>query len=74
MTFTMILGFALLGAFLGLDVVSFPQAMFSRPIVASTLAGTLGGSGERRPSWGERSTCRATATRRARCCSRCLVR
>ncbi|MEO6211257.1 MAG: PTS sugar transporter subunit IIC [Gemmatimonadaceae bacterium] len=44
MTFTMILGFALLGAFLGLDVVSFPQAMFSRPIVASTLAGTLGGS------------------------------
>lgn len=44
MTITMILGFALLGAFLGLDVVSFPQAMLSRPIVASTLAGTLGGS------------------------------
>jgi hypothetical protein len=44
MTFSMILAFALLGAFLGLDVVSFPQAMFSRPIVASTLAGTLGGS------------------------------
>ncbi len=44
MTLTMILLFALLGAFLGLDVVSFPQAMFSRPIVASTLAGTLGGS------------------------------
>jgi PTS system mannose-specific IIC component len=40
----MILAFALLGGFLGLDVVSFPQAMFSRPIVASTLAGTLGGS------------------------------
>ena len=44
MTITTILLFALLGAFLGLDVVSFPQAMFSRPIVASTLAGTLGGS------------------------------
>ncbi|HEY8794515.1 MAG TPA: PTS sugar transporter subunit IIC [Gemmatimonadaceae bacterium] len=44
MTITMILAFALLGAFLGLDVVSFPQAMISRPIVASTLAGTLGGS------------------------------
>lgn len=44
MTFTMILGFALLGAILGLDVVSFPQAMLSRPIVASTLAGALGGS------------------------------
>lgn len=44
MTITMILEFALLGAFLGLDVVSFPQAMFSRPIVASTLAGALGGS------------------------------
>jgi len=44
MTITMILTFALLGAILGLDVVSFPQAMISRPIVASTLAGTLGGS------------------------------
>jgi PTS system mannose-specific IIC component len=44
MTLTMILMFALLGALLGLDVVSFPQAMWSRPIVASTLAGTLGGS------------------------------
>jgi mannose/fructose/N-acetylgalactosamine-specific phosphotransferase system component IIC len=44
MTISMILAFALLGAFMGLDVVSFPQAMFSRPIVASTLAGTLGGS------------------------------
>ena len=44
MTITTILLFALLGAFLGLDVVSFPQAMLSRPIVASTLAGALGGS------------------------------
>jgi PTS system mannose-specific IIC component len=32
---------ALLGALLGLDVVSFPQAMFSRPIVAATLAGAF---------------------------------
>lgn len=32
---------ALLGAVLGLDVVSFPQAMISRPIVASTLAGAF---------------------------------
>lgn len=44
MTITMILAFAVLGALLGLDVVSFPQAMVSRPIVASTLAGALGGS------------------------------
>lgn len=32
---------AVLGAVLGLDVVSFPQAMLSRPIVAATLAGAL---------------------------------
>jgi len=44
MILTTILVFALLGAILGLDVVSFPQAMLSRPIVASTLAGALGGS------------------------------
>ena len=44
MTISMLLLFALLGAILGLDVVSFPQAMVSRPIVASTIAGTLGGS------------------------------
>ena len=31
----------LLGGVLGLDVVSFPQAMISRPLVASTLAGAL---------------------------------
>ena len=30
---------ALLGALLGLDVVSFPQAMISRPLVAATLGG-----------------------------------
>jgi len=33
----------LLGALLGLDVVSFPQAMVSRPLVAATLGGTLVG-------------------------------
>ena len=34
---------SLLGALLGLDVVSFGQAMASRPIVAATLAGWLAG-------------------------------
>jgi mannose/fructose/N-acetylgalactosamine-specific phosphotransferase system component IIC len=34
---------ALLGALVGLDVVSFPQAMISRPLVAATLAGALVG-------------------------------
>jgi PTS system mannose-specific IIC component len=38
-----LLPFALLGAVIGLDVVSFPQAMFSRPIVAATLAGAMAG-------------------------------
>jgi PTS system mannose-specific IIC component len=32
---------ALLGAIIGLDVVSFPQAMISRPIVAATIAGCV---------------------------------
>ena len=32
---------AMLGALLGLDVVSFPQAMVSRPIIAATLAGAF---------------------------------
>jgi mannose/fructose/N-acetylgalactosamine-specific phosphotransferase system component IIC len=35
---------ALLGALLGLDVVSFPQAMISRPIVAATAAGAFIGN------------------------------
>lgn len=35
---------ALLGALLGLDVVSFPQAMVSRPVVAATLAGAFLGN------------------------------
>jgi mannose/fructose/N-acetylgalactosamine-specific phosphotransferase system component IIC len=39
-----LLPLALLGAVLGLDVVSFPQAMTSRPLVAATLAGALAGS------------------------------
>ena len=34
----------LLGSVLGLDTVSFPQAMLSRPLVAATLGGTLIGS------------------------------
>lgn len=36
-----VLPLALLGAVLGLDVVGFPQAQFSRPIVAATLAGAM---------------------------------
>ncbi len=39
-----VLPFALLGAICGLDVVSFPQAMISRPIVASTIGGSLAGN------------------------------
>jgi PTS system mannose-specific IIC component len=39
-------GTAALGAVLGLDVVSFPQAMLSRPLVAATLAGALAGHAE----------------------------
>lgn len=38
-----LLPLSLLGAFLGLDVVSFAQAMASRPIVAATLAGWVAG-------------------------------
>lgn len=34
---------ALLGGLLGLDVVSFPQAMVSRPLVAATIGGALAG-------------------------------
>lgn len=35
---------ALLGAIIGLDVVSFPQAMISRPIVAATITGLVLGN------------------------------
>jgi PTS system mannose-specific IIC component len=34
---------SLLGGLLGLDTVSFPQAMLSRPLVAATLSGALVG-------------------------------
>ena len=44
MTLLEALPIALLGALLGLDVVSFPQAMVSRPIVAATLAGAFIGN------------------------------
>lgn len=37
---------ALLAGVVGLDVVSFPQAMISRPIVAATLGGALLGAPE----------------------------
>lgn len=39
-----LLPLTLLGALLGADVVSFPQAMLSRPIVAATLGGALAGN------------------------------
>lgn len=42
-----LLPLAVLGAVMGLDVVSFPQAMISRPIVSATAAGALIGEPER---------------------------
>src|SRR5579872_278765 len=39
-----LLPLTMLGALLGADVVSFPQAMLSRPIVAATLGGAIAGS------------------------------
>jgi PTS system mannose-specific IIC component len=39
-----LLPIALLGGLLGLDVVSFPQAMISRPLAAATIAGALIGN------------------------------
>ena len=39
-----LLPFALLGAVLGLDVVSFPQAQISRPLCAATIAGAFAGN------------------------------
>lgn len=39
-----LLPLTLLGALLGLDTVSFPQAMLSRPLVAATLGGAIAGS------------------------------
>jgi PTS system mannose-specific IIC component len=43
MGLTEVIVLALLGGVLGLDTVSFPQAMLSRPIVGATIAGTLAG-------------------------------
>ena len=37
---------AVVGAVLGLDVVSFPQAMISRPLVGATLTGAFLGAPE----------------------------
>jgi mannose/fructose/N-acetylgalactosamine-specific phosphotransferase system component IIC len=44
MTILDALPIAMLGALLGLDVVTFPQAMISRPIVAATVAGAFIGN------------------------------
>ena len=41
MTPEQLLTIVLLGAIIGLDVVSFPQAMISRPIVAATISGIV---------------------------------
>lgn len=43
MSWLELLPLALLGGLLGLDVVAFPQAMISRPLVAATLTGALVG-------------------------------
>jgi PTS system mannose-specific IIC component len=43
LSFADILPIAALGGILGLDVVSFPQAMISRPLVGATLSGALVG-------------------------------
>lgn len=40
-----LLSLVLLGAVFGLDTVSFPQAMLSRPLVAATVAGAIVGDG-----------------------------
>jgi PTS system mannose-specific IIC component len=42
-----LLPLSLLGAIVGLDVVCFPQAMYSRPLVAATLAGAFVGDAMR---------------------------
>jgi mannose/fructose/N-acetylgalactosamine-specific phosphotransferase system component IIC len=43
LSFADVLPIAMLGGLLGLDVVGFPQAMISRPLVAATLSGALVG-------------------------------
>jgi mannose/fructose/N-acetylgalactosamine-specific phosphotransferase system component IIC len=42
-----LLPLALLGGVLGIDLVTFPQAMFSRPLVAATIAGAFVGDAAR---------------------------
>jgi PTS system mannose-specific IIC component len=42
-----LLPLSLLGAIVGLDVVCFPQVMYSRPLVAATLAGAFVGDAAR---------------------------
>ena len=44
MSVMQMLPIGVLGAVLGLDTVSFPQAMLSRPLIAATLGGALLGS------------------------------
>ncbi|MHB2035001.1 MAG: PTS sugar transporter subunit IIC, partial [Gemmatimonadaceae bacterium] len=44
MTLAELVPIALLGGVAGLDTVSFPQAMISRPLVAATLGGMLAGA------------------------------
>ncbi len=53
---------SVLGALLGLDVVSFPQAMLSRPIVSATLTGALLGDPERGVLLGATLECFALET------------
>ncbi len=53
---------SVLGAVFGLDVVSFPQAMLSRPIVAATLTGALLGMPERGLALGVTLECFALDT------------
>ena len=43
MTLVDVVPLAMLGGLLGLDVVTFPQAMVSRPLVAATITGALVG-------------------------------
>ena len=40
----MLLWIGVLGGFAGMDVVTFPQVMISRPIVAATIAGAAAGN------------------------------
>jgi len=53
---------SLLGGVLGLDVVSFPQAMLSRPIVAATLGAAILGAPERGVMLGATLECFALET------------